>query len=245
MSKENKINIELFNLEETKKYFYEKKIKNVILFSQARSGSTFVSNVLAEELGFTKNFFSEQFFISQHSTYIKRFVKKHDNFFINTNEFVYRRTDLKKKNTLHIYLHRNYLDILESYEKARKLNNYLGWDEMYSKYRPFFPTLKHINPITLFNHKVWETQINHFEHGLTLSYESFNIHPKFLDHKIRLKKITTLKQINLDEGWEEYEKNIQFQKKNFSKKLNFNLIEKLYFKFRRLMESRKKNRKNY
>ena len=116
---------------------------------------------------------------------------------------------------------------------------------MYFKYKHFFPKLKNINPITLFNHKVWESQINHFEHGLTLSYESFKNHPRFLDKKIRSKKITTLRQINLGEGWEEYEENIKFQIKNFEKKSNFSLIEKLYFKFRRILESRKKNRKNF
>ena len=246
MSLNNQINLKLYSLDEVKKYFYEKKIKNVILFSQARSGSTFVSNILSKELGFDENFFSEQFFISKHFLYIKKFVEKHDNFFINTNEFVYRRTLLKKKNTLHIYLFRDYLDILNSYKKAKEKDYYLGWEEMYSKYRIFFPTLKHVNPITLFNHKVWEMQINYFEHGLTLSYDSFKNHPRFIDKEIRSKKIQSLKQIdeNVD-GWEEYEKNLKIQKINFDKKLKFNLTEKIYFKLRRILESRKKNRKNY
>jgi len=246
MEKEHKINVKLFNHKEIKQYFYEKKLQNVILFSQARSGSTFISNILSKELGFKDNFFSEQFFISKHFTYLKKFVKKHNNFFINTNEFVYRRTELKKKNTLHIYLLRNYSDILNSYKKAKEKNYYLGWEEMYEKYRSFFPELKHISPITLFNHKVWETQVNHFEHGLTLSYESFKNHPKFIDKKTRLEKITTLKQIDTNkDGWKEYGKNIQNQTINFNKKIKFNLLERIYFKLRRLMESRKKNRKNY
>ena len=49
MKEEEKINFKLFNLEETKKYFNEKKIENVILFSQALSGSPFISNILSEE----------------------------------------------------------------------------------------------------------------------------------------------------------------------------------------------------
>ena len=72
MSLNNQINLKLYSLDELKKYFYEKKIKNVILFSQARSGSTFVSNILSKELGFDENFFSEQFFISKHFLYINR-----------------------------------------------------------------------------------------------------------------------------------------------------------------------------
>ena len=245
MNENKEINLRLCSYEEIKKYFYEKKINNIILFSQARSGSTFVSKILSEELGFSRNFFSEQFFISKHYLYLKKFIKKHNNFFINTNEFVYRRTEFKKKNTLHIYLHRNYLDILESYKKAKEKGFYLGWEEMYEKYKKFFPSLKDVKPITLFNHKVWERQINHFEHGITLSYESFKSHPKFLESKLRSEKIDTLRQTNLNEGWKEYEENIAFQKQNFEEKINFSFFEELYFKFRRLLESRKKNRKNF
>ena len=50
------------------------------------------------------------------------------------------------------------------------------------------PKLKDIQPITLFNHKVWETQIEQFEHGLTLSNESFKNHPKFIDKQKRIEK---------------------------------------------------------
>ena len=118
---------------------------------------------------------------------------------------------------------------------------------MYSKYKFFFPTLKNIEPITLFNHKVWETQIEQFEHGLTLSYESFKNHPKFIDKQKRIEKMTTLKKI--DENKEYLDLTSDEWKKHFSKysnkKINFNLIEKIYFKLRRLLESRKKSIKNY
>ena len=198
------INTKLFNFEEIKKYFFDNKLKNVILFSQARSGSTFVSNVLSEELGFKENFFSEDFFVNKHFSYLKKFVIKHDNFFINTNEFVYKRTNLKKRETLHIYLYRNHLDILESYKRAKEKGFYLGWEEFYSKYKPLFPSLQNIQPITLFNHKVWESQIKHFEHGLTLSYESFKNHPKFIHKFDREKKITTLKKIDENREFNNY-----------------------------------------
>ena len=135
----DKINVKLYSLEDIKKYFYDKKLKNIILFSQARSGSTFVSNILSKELGFEKNFFPEEFFINRHFSYIKKFVEKHDNFFINTNEFVYKRNLLAKKNTLHVYLHRNYLDIIDSYKKAKEKGFYLGWEEFYTRYKPLFP----------------------------------------------------------------------------------------------------------
>jgi hypothetical protein len=247
MENVNKINVKLFDLEEVKKYFFDKKLKNVILFSQARSGSTFVSNILSEELGLKENFFPEEFFVNKHFAYLKRFVNKHDNFYLNTNEFFYKRTLLKKEKTLHIYLHRNHLDILESYNRAKEKGFYLGWEEFYLRYKPLFPELKHINPITLFNHKVWENQIKHFEHALTLSYESFNNHKKFINKETRIKKITSLKKIDKDNeyvglfsrGWE------NFYSKYSKNKINFNIIEKIYFKFRRLAESRKKYIKNY
>ena len=65
--------------------FFDKKFENVILFSQPRSGSTFVSNVLSKELEYSNKFFPEEFFINQHFIYLKTFIKKHNNFFINTN----------------------------------------------------------------------------------------------------------------------------------------------------------------
>ena len=79
MSEENKLTF--FKWEEIKKIFFEEKFDNVILFSQPRSGSTFVSYVLSKELNYNGNFFPEEFFINKHFTYLKHFVKKHDNFF--------------------------------------------------------------------------------------------------------------------------------------------------------------------
>ena len=182
---------------------------------------------------------------TNYSNNFSKTVENHDKFFINTNEFLYKRNHLKKKNTLHLYLFRNYLDIFESYKKAKEKGFYLGWEEFYSRYRPLFPTLSNVHPITLFNHKVWETQINHFEHGLTLSYESFKNHPKFMDQKTRLEKITILKQTDKNKGWKDFYSKYSDQKINFNKKVNFNLFEKIYFQCRRLIESRKKNMRNY
>ena len=239
------IETKLFNLEETKKYYKENKIKNIILFSQARSGSTFISNLLSEELGFNENFFPEEFFVDKHFSYLKKFVEKHDNFFISTNQFVYKRNELKKENTLHIYLHRNSSDILRSYEKAKEKGFYLGWSEFYSKYRTLFPTLMNVEPITLFNHKIWETQVDSFEHGITLSYESFKDNPKFVNKKNRYEKFITLKQTDSNSNSDDFYLKYSKQKEIFEKKIKFNLIEKIYFKLRRLMESRKKDVKNY
>jgi hypothetical protein len=247
MQKTYRINTVLYNIDEIKKYFFDNKLKNVILFSQARSGSTFVSNILSEELDLKKNFFSEEFFINKHFSYLKKFIEIHNNFFINTNEFVYKRTDLKKKQTLHIYLHRNHLDILDSYKIAKEKGFYLGWEEFYLKYKIFFPELKEIKPVTLFNHKVWEKQIQYFEHGLTLSYESLKDHPKFISKKDRLKNISSLKKIDGNKEFGDYQGNKWkevFSKDN-DERIKFNFFEKIYFKFRRYTESRKKSLKNY
>ena len=45
-----KINLNFSTWEEVKKIYFNKKFSNVILFSQPRSGSTFVSNILSKEL---------------------------------------------------------------------------------------------------------------------------------------------------------------------------------------------------
>ena len=176
MEEKKKLNLNFYTWEEIKKIFFEKKFVNVILFSQPRSGSTFVSNILSKELNYSKNFFPEEFFINQHFIYLKTFIKKHNNFFINTNEYWVRRIDLKKKNTLYLYLYRDSSEILNSYEKAKKLNYYLGWEEMINKYRSFFPDIGNIVPAPLFGHKVWEQQIKELDNGYTISYDSFRNH---------------------------------------------------------------------
>jgi len=244
-----KINLNFFTWEEIKKIFFDKKFDNVILFSQPRSGTTFVSNVLSKELNFENNFFSEEFFLNQHFVYLKHFVKKHHNFFLNTNEFWFRRTDLKKNNTMYLYLYRDSEEILNSYKKAKKSNYYLGWEEMLDKYRRFFPEIKNVKPTPLFGHKVWEQQIKKFDNAFTLSYESFKTHKFYLDANVRNKKNLKLKDIEIIE-------NSNIKKKftdemggkvpyNDKIKINFNLLEKFYFFMRRKLESKQKNRRNY
>ena len=244
-----KTNLSLFTWEEIKKFFFDKKFDNVILFSQPRSGTTFVSNVLSKELNFENNFFSEEFFLNQHFVYLKHFVKKHHNFFLNTNEFWFRRTDLKKNNTMYLYLYRDSEEILNSYKKAKKSNYYLGWEEMLDKYRRFFPEIKNVKPTPLFGHKVWEQQIKKFDNAFTLSYESFKTHKFYLDANVRNKKNLKLKDIEIIE-------NSNIKKKftdemggkvpyNEKIKINFNLLEKFYFFMRRKLESKQKNRRNY
>ena len=247
MSEENKLTF--FKWEEIKKIFFDKKFDNVILFSQPRSGSTFVSYVLSKELNYNENFFPEEFFINKHFTYLKYFVKKHNNFFLNINEYWFRRTDLKKDKTMYLYLYRDTEEILNSYKKAKRLNFYLGWEEMIDKYRKFFPEIESIKPAPLFGHKVWEKQIKKFNNAFTLSYKSFKTHKLFLDENIRNSKNQDLKDIEVTE-------NVNIKKKftdatglkvpyNESIKIKFNLFEKFYFFMRRKLESKQKSRKNY
>ena len=247
MNEKNKLIF--FKWEEIKKIFFDKKFDNVILFSQPRSGSTFVSNVLSKELNFTENFFPEEFFLNQHFVYLKTFIKKKNNFFISINEYWVRRPDLKKNNTMYLYLYRDTQEILNSYRKAKKLNYYMGWEEMIDRYRRFFPEIKNIKPAPLFGHKVWENQIKNFDNAYTILYESFKTHKFYLDPDIRCDKIKNLKDIELIE-------NINIKKKFIDKmggniphsekmKIRFNLFENIYFFIRRKLENRKKNRKNY
>ena len=247
MNEKNKLTF--FKWEEIKKIFFDKKFNNVILFSQPRSGSTFVSNVLSKELNFTENFFPEEFFLNQHFVYLKTFIKKKNNFFISINEYWVRRPDLKKNNTMYLYLYRDTQEILNSYKKAKKLNYYMGWEEMIDRYRRFFPEIKNIKPAPLFGHKVWENQIKNFDNAYTILYESFKTHKFYLDPDMRRDKIKNLKDIELIE-------NINIKKKFIDKmggniphsekmKIRFNLFENIYFFIRRKLENRKKNRKNY
>jgi hypothetical protein len=244
-----KINLSFSTWEEIKRIFFDKKFNNVILFSQPRSGSTFVSNVLAKELNYSENYFPEEFFLNQHFVYLKHFIKKHDNFFLNINEYWYRRTELQKHNTMYLYLCRNSDEILNSYQKAKKLNYYLGWEEMIDKYRKFFPDIKDIRPTPLFGHKVWEQQIKKFENAYTITYDSFKTHQFYLNKSTRSSKIKRLKDIEIIENYnikkkftDEMGGQVPYNEKL---KIKFNFMEKLYFFIRRNLESKKKSRKNY
>ena len=245
----DKVELNLHTWEEIKKIFISKNFNNVILFSQPRSGSTFASYVLAKELNYTKNFFPEEFFINKHFSYLKYFIKKHNNFFLNINEYWYRRTDLKKDNTMYLYLYRDIEEILNSYKKAKRLNYYLGWEEMIDKYRNFFPEIREIKPAPLFGHKVWEKQISKFNNAFTLSYKSFKTHNLYLDASVRNSRKQDLKDIEIVENsnikkkfTDKTEGKIPYEE---SIKIKFNTFEKLYFFVRRKLESKQKSRKNY
>ena len=180
MNEKAKLNLNFYKWEEIKKIFFNKKFENVILFSQPRFGSTFVSNLLSKELKYSANIFSEEFFINQHFVYLKSFIKK--------------------KNTLYLYPYRDSTEIINSYQKAKKLNYYLGWEEIINKYRRFFPEIEKTASTPLFSHKVWEQQIKKFDNAYTIAYESFKTHKFFLSSNIRDEKITKLKNIELVEN---------------------------------------------
>ena len=248
IKEKEKLDLDLYTWEKVKEIFFEKNFENVILFSQPRSGSTFVSNVLSKEFNYSENFFPEEFFLNQHFVYLKSFIKKHNNFFININEYWVRRTELKKKNTMYLYLYRNTQEILDSYEKAKKFNFYMGWEEMINRYRRFFPEIKNVKPAPLFGHKVWEKQIHEIDNAFTISYESFKTHKFYLNSNIRRDKLTKLKDIELVENkyikkkfTDEMKGKIPYDEKI---KIKFNFLEKTYFFIRRKLENRK-YRKNY
>ena len=230
----DELKLKFFTYKDVKDYFEKNEIKNIILFSQARSGSTFVTNFLTKYLNFNnQNIFPENYFINKHFSYLKEFTKKHNNFFINVNTFVYRRINLKKKHTLFIYLYRNANEILSSYAKAKKNNYYLGWEEYYSRYREFYPDINKLASIPEFNHLVWQKQINTFDHAMTLSFDSFKDVSNYLENRSEIKKI---KQINIDGN--------EFIP-DMKNKINFSLIKKIYLFFIRKIDRKKKSVKNY
>ena len=74
--------IKFASCKDVKEYLLLKKIDNIVLLSQARSGSTFVTNFVSNYLNFEKkNIFPENYFINRHFSYLNEFVKRHDNFF--------------------------------------------------------------------------------------------------------------------------------------------------------------------
>ena len=150
---------------------------------------------------------------------------------------------------MYLYLYRDSSEILNSYQKAKKLKYYFGWEEMINQYRKFFPEIGNIVPAPLFGHKVWEQQINKLENAYTITYESFKTHKFYLNSNVREEKIKKLKDIELIENTnirKKFKEDMRGQVPfNEEKKINFNIIEKSYFFIRRKLESRKKSRKNY
>ena len=150
---------------------------------------------------------------------------------------------------MYLYLYRNSEEILNSYLKAKKLNYYLGWEEMIDKYRKFFPEMENIKPAPLFGHKVWEQQVKKFNNAFTLSYKSFATHAFYLDENERnsknqnLKDIEVIENFNIKKKFTDETKGKILYKERI--KINFNFLEKFYFFIRRKLESRKKSRKNY
>ena len=165
-----------YSFQEVASYFKEKKLKNLILFSQARSGSTFATENFSKFLNFkNEQIFNEANFLNKHFSYLKYFVKKHDNFFLNTNEFIYKRPELIKDDTLFVYLYRDHDDIKKSYEKAKKKDFYMGWEEFYSRYKVLFPNIDQSLHVALFNHYIWQKQISKFKRSKEVQLQIRNL----------------------------------------------------------------------
>jgi len=220
-------------LKNIKLYLKKNNLKKVILFSQARSGSTFCTYFLAKYLGFKKKYiFPEEIFLNKHFIYLKHFTGKHEKFFLNTNEFILKRPNLNREDILFIYLYRNPKDILRSYKKAKKNNFYHGWKEFYSRYKKYYLDINQNLNVASFNHKIWLKQKKLFKHCFTINYDSLKFFKKFRKNR---NSISSIKDIGLN-TIVDYTNN---------KKINFNIFEKLYFFIRRKLESRKNNIENY
>tara|TARA_B100001057_G_C22773332_1_gene920559 strand:- start:628 stop:1308 length:681 start_codon:yes stop_codon:yes gene_type:complete len=216
-----------------KDYFIKNKLKNIILISQARSGSTFATHSLSKFIGFDeKNIYPEEYFSNKHFLYLKKFILKHEYFFLNINEFILKRTKLNRNDTLFIYLYRDPEEIMNSYKKSEQNGYYKGWVEFYARYRPFFREIKDDQNTACFNHEIWSKQQNYFTHCLNIHFNSLK---ELSGFKTNRDNFENLKQIGDNEI-------ISLQLKN---KINFNFLEKFYFFLRRKLESRKKIINNY
>ncbi len=231
---DSQFNLKLYSYKEVIDYFNKKNFKNLILFSQARSGTTFVTENLPHLINFNdQQIFNEVNFLNKHFSYLKHFIKKHNNFFLNINEFVYKRTELLKEETLYVYLYRDYREIKKSYDKAINNNYYMGWNEFYSRYKKFYPDIDQNLHVSLFNHLIWQKQISKFKHALTLDFNSFKDLEGFIKDR---SNFTGVRQQNPD---------VIHNYAKLRKNINFNMFEKFYFFCRRKFESRKKDITNY
>ena len=107
--------IKFDSCKDIEEYIILKKIKNIVLLSQARSGSTFATHNLSKYLGYKKtDTYPEEYFFNKHFAYIKNFVNKHQNFFLNINEFLFKRILLNREDTLFLYLYRDPKQIMNS-----------------------------------------------------------------------------------------------------------------------------------
>ena len=77
---EDKIKLKLYSYNQIIDYFKKKNLKNIVLFSQARSGSTFVTENLPKLMGFSQNqIFHEGYFLKKHwATYLIDLSKIYD-----------------------------------------------------------------------------------------------------------------------------------------------------------------------
>ena len=221
------------NCEFIKNYYYQNSLKNIILISQARSGTTFATQAISKYIGFSEeNLYPEEYFINRHFAYLKNFICKHEKFFININEFVYKRTELNRKDTLFIYLYRDPEAIMNSYNKAKIKGYYKGWSEFYRRYRCFYPNINKGLDTASFNHEIWLHQQKYFSHCFNLNFNSLKELPGFINDRNEFNKLKNIghnKVMNV----------------KLTNKLNFNFLEKLYFFLRRKLESRKKTITNY
>ena len=63
--------MKVLTYQEVNDYFKNHNLKNVVLFSQARSGSTFITHSFSKYLGFKKeNVFIEEYFQNKHFVYL-------------------------------------------------------------------------------------------------------------------------------------------------------------------------------
>ena len=173
--------IKFASCKDVKEYLLLKKIDNIVLLSQARSGSTFATHNLSKYLGYEdQNLYPEEYFLNKHFSYVKNFVKKHHNFFMNINEFLLKRILLDREDILFLYLYRDPKQIMDSYIKAKKNGYYKGWNEFYSRYRFFFPNISQSLDTASFNHEIWEYQKKFFRDGNLLPDESLYFLIKFI-----------------------------------------------------------------
>ena len=146
-------------------YFKNNNLKNIVMFSLPRSGTTFVSHYLPILLNFETDKVFTEAFKDKHYFYLKKIIKKKNNFFLHTNEFYSHRHKLpNKKNTLYLYLYRDPEKIRNSISKLKK-NKLIKiktefFFEEYVKHK--FPFIQRNLNFIEFDHQLWDYQSKTF-----------------------------------------------------------------------------------
>jgi len=174
----------LFPFVRTYYVFNWKKYERIVVSGSQRSGTTIVSQMIANDLGY-RNIDESEFGIHDYKRFIDMLALK--NVVIQCPALTHRLQDIAQPSTLIIWMDRPYHEIRKSMER-------INWDkteETFEKQKYFgLETVNYELPIERIKHNYWKTnQKNHLKCDvMELNYHGsyIKLHPSFLSKKNRV-----------------------------------------------------------